>query len=103
MDNYELIARAIRNREQVIAEYDGHHREMTPHILATVDGVRRCLFYQFAGQSGRPLAPAGSPLNWRWMRVDRLAGLHTRPGEWHAAPEHTRPRRCLRDVDLQAA
>lgn len=32
-NNYELIAKAIREKLQITAVYQGHYREMCPHAL----------------------------------------------------------------------
>lgn len=42
-NNYELIARAIREKLQIIAVYQGHYREMCPHALGKKKvGSKRC-------------------------------------------------------------
>ncbi len=60
-DSYELIRRAILNKEQVVAMYGGHLRMMCPHKLGTKTGVAHGLFYQFGGTSETGLEPSGSP------------------------------------------
>jgi len=44
---YELLRRAIVERRQVVAVYDGLRRELCPHRLGTKNGRLQCLFYQF--------------------------------------------------------
>ena len=61
---YELIKRAIQDKEQVVATYQRHCREMCPHILG-VKGrrlaygpdplgtdLRRCYRYRCQGRTG---------------------------------------------------
>ncbi len=45
-DTYALIQQAILNKDQVIATYQGHRREMCPHVIGTKHGRRQALFYQ---------------------------------------------------------
>ena len=44
-ETYELIKRAIQDKEQVVATYRGHRREMCPHILGVKGGRPQALFY----------------------------------------------------------
>lgn len=96
---YALIRDAIRGRQQVIAVYLGHPREMCPHVIGTKDGREQALFYQFGGTSGKgPIVP-GSVHNWRCIPIDGLTEVSVRPGEWHTAPD--RPPACVDTVDLE--
>jgi hypothetical protein len=65
-DTYALLRQAILERKHVIAEYDGFHREMCPHVLGWKDGVRHIFSFQFAGGSSKGLPPEGQ---WKWMSV----------------------------------
>lgn len=60
MDTYALIREAIQRKQQVLATYDGHAREMCPHVLGTKDGRRQALFYQFGGTSSSGCQHIGS-------------------------------------------
>jgi len=104
-DTYALIRQAIEQRMHVLATYHGFHREMCPHSIGVNKrGERQALFYQFAGQSSRELGPPGSPDNWRCLRVDELQDVSLRNGQWHTAPDHTRPQTCVfRNVDLEVS
>jgi hypothetical protein len=99
---YGLIRQAIEKRQQVIATYHGFRREMCPHSIGVNRrGERQALSYQFAGQSSQILGPPGSPNNWRCLRVDELTDVSLRDGDWHTAPDHTRPQTCVfRHIDL---
>ena len=53
MSTYELVKYAILNKKQIIAEYQGHYREMCPHAIGTKNGYQQALFYQFGGSSSK--------------------------------------------------
>jgi hypothetical protein len=96
---YSLVREAILGRHQIHATYEGHHREMCPHVLGrTKDGHTQALFFQFAGTSGRGLAPGG---DWRCMSIDRLEGVTIGPGEWRTAPNYPGPQTCVELVDVE--
>jgi hypothetical protein len=98
---YSIVRRAIINKEQVIATYDGHVREMCPHVLGTKDGRPQALFYQFGGFSHSGLGPMGSPDNWRCLPIEGLSDVSTRAGEWHTASIYRRPHQmCVDSVDI---
>ena len=48
---YDLVRQAVLNKDIVVATYQGHRREMCPHVLGTKDRRRQGLFYQFGGTS----------------------------------------------------
>lgn len=102
-DTYSLIRQAIQNKEQVIATYQGHEREMCPHVLGTKKGRQQALFYQFEGTSKSGLRPDGSPENWRCIFIDELENVRTREGPWHTAPNHSRPQTCVDQIDVEVA
>ncbi len=45
-NNYDLIAKAIKEKLQVTASYQGFYREMCPHALGSKNGRKQALFYQ---------------------------------------------------------
>ncbi|HYY45741.1 MAG TPA: hypothetical protein VE951_01650 [Candidatus Angelobacter sp.] len=95
-DIYRLIREAIERKQQVLATYHGYYREMCPHALGyNKRGDAQALFYQFGGESSRPLGPPGSPENWRCIRIDELSNVSLRVGEWHTAGDHTRHETCV--------
>ena len=59
---------------------------------------QQALFYQFDGHSSSGLGPDGSPGNWRCMFLDELSDVSAEQGEWHTAPNHTRPQTCVDDL-----
>ncbi len=100
--NYALVRQAVLEKQQVVATFKGHRREMCPHVLgAAPGGIAQCLFYQFAGGSESGLGPDGSPDNWRCIPVENLRNVEIRPGPWHTASNHSRRQTCVRRIDVQ--
>ena len=60
------------------------------------------LCYQYAGQSGSGLQPAGSPANWRCIAVEKLSRVELLEDAWNTAPNHSRPQTCVVEVDVDA-
>lgn len=100
MDNYALIEHAIRNRELVIAEYDGFERHMCPHVLGWKGEKRQALFFQFAGGSKSGL-PAGGA--WRCIPVDDLTNVRTQQGEWHSGTTAGGRMTCVDTIDIEVS
>lgn len=100
-DAYSLVRQAIINKDQVIATYQGHNREMSPHVIGTKGGRQQALFYQFGGTSSSGLGPDGSGENWRCIPVDELQGVSTRKGAWHTAPTHSQEQTCVDSIDVE--
>jgi hypothetical protein len=94
---YALVRRAIEQRQQVHAAYDGHRRRMCPHVIGTRDGQPRALFFQFDGSSGRGLAAGG---DWRCLPLAGLTEVSIQDGPWHTRA-HSEPQRCIDAVDLE--
>jgi hypothetical protein len=100
---YDVIREAIINKHQVTGWYRGHFREMCPHTLGWKNGKRHALLYQFDGTSSSGLHPDGSRLNWRCLDVDDLSTVEARDGDWHSAPNHSRPQSCIDEVEVEVA
>jgi hypothetical protein len=94
---YALVRRAIEQRLQVQATFDGHQRRMCPHVIGSRDGQPRVLFFQFAGSSGRGLPPGG---DWRCLPLDGLTEVSVQDGRWHTRA-HSGPQHCIEVVDLE--
>jgi hypothetical protein len=95
-ENYRLVRKAIARKQQVLAFYRGYYREMCPFLIGiSRHGRLQALFYQFAGESSQQIGPPGSPDNWRCIAVDELEDVRLRDGDWHSAPNHTRPETCV--------
>lgn len=101
MPIYALIREALLTRQQVVATYNGHVREMCPHVLGETGGVRHALFYQFGGTSSQGPCRPGSPDNWRCIPLHRLTDVSIRPGDWHTTSIYARPTSCVSEVDVQ--
>ena len=98
MDIYDQLRDAILNRQQIIATYHGHRREMCPHILGYKSGRRHVLFFQFGGTSGSGLPASGE---WRCMDIDELHDVEVRDGQWHTGLRHLRPQTCVDLIDME--
>jgi hypothetical protein len=93
----DLIVAAIQQKLIVTATYQGRVRIMCPHVVgykATKQHGQElnALFFQFAGESKSGLPPGGE---WRCIHLDQLTNISTAPGEWHTAPDHSRPQTCV--------
>lgn len=97
-DAYSIVRQAILDKEQIVATYGGHRREMCPHVIGTKDERRQALFFQFAGSSSSGL-PAGG--QWRCIPIDGLSDVISQPGEWHSGGRHTQPQTCVDIVDVE--
>ena len=102
-DVHALIRQAILNKDQVIATYQGHHREMCPHVLGRKGGRSQALFYQFGGTSSSGLGPPGSGNNWRCIPLAGLSNVSTRKGQWYTAPTYSREQTCIEFIDVEIA
>jgi hypothetical protein len=97
-DNYFLIRRAVVERKQIQATYEGRVRKMCPHVLGTKNGRPQALFFQFAGESARGLRPGG---DWRCLPVDELTAVSLHDGPWHTDDRYGRAEQtCVGEVDI---
>lgn len=101
MQKYFVIRDAVKKKLQIHAFYNGHHREMCPHVIGKKNGTRQGLFYQFGGTSESILGPADSPANWRCIPIDGLSDVHVVGGPWHSAPNYPGMQECVDDVDAK--
>jgi hypothetical protein len=97
---YAIVRQAIVDKQQIIATYDGHRREMCPHVIGTKAGRQQALFFQFAGSSSSGLEPGGE---WRCLPIEGMTDVSTRSGEWHTGQGLSRPEPCVDQVDVDAA
>lgn len=96
---YSIIKSAIANKLVITAVYDGHYREMCPHVLGlNKRGEYQALFYQFGGTSKSGLGPPGSFDNWRCVPLAELSMVSSREGEWRTATNHSRPQTCVKVI-----
>jgi hypothetical protein len=94
---YDLFARAMADRKQVLCIYDGFPRELCPIILGHSQGQEKALTFQFGGRSGRGLPRGGQ---WRCLFLFKVADVRLRDGAWHAGDSHSQPQGCVEIVDL---
>jgi hypothetical protein len=101
--SYDLIRQAILEKKIVAAKYNGFVRIMCPHVIGKNKlGKEQALFYQFDGESSsRPIEPDGSPVNWRCIEIAKLTEVSIQDGEWHSAPNHSRPQTCVAFIDVE--
>lgn len=99
--NYLIIRNAIINKQQVIATYNAHVREMCPHVIGMKNGKEQALFYQFGGSSSSgPIIP-NSPQNWRCLPIDGLSNIKVQDGAWHTSNNHSKAQKCVDDIDIE--
>jgi hypothetical protein len=98
-----MIRQAIIDRDIVVANYQGHVREMCPHLIGKKNGRLQVFLYQFAGESSRGLKPDGSPANWRCLSVEALPNVFMKKstGEWHTALNYSPVQTCVDEVDVK--
>lgn len=97
-DVYSLVRQAIVDKEQIIATYKGHVREMCPHVIGMKNGRPQALFFQFGGTSSSGLPPDGE---WRCIPIEGLDRVVSQAGEWHSAPNHSQPQTCVDIIDVE--
>lgn len=78
---YDLFARAMANRKQILCMCDGYPREICPHILGQTKGQEMALAYQFGGQSKSGLPPGGE---WRCLMLEKVRDVSLRDGHWYS-------------------
>lgn len=103
MDAYSLIRDAIVAKNSISGDYDGHYREMSPHVIGTKRGRAQALCYQYGGTSKSGLGPVGSGRNWRCVVIDKLSNVRTIKDVWETAPDHSRPQTCVDVIEAEVA
>jgi hypothetical protein len=94
---YDLIARAMVERQQVHCFYQGRPRSICPAILGHTDGEERTLAFQFGGSSSKGLPPGG---DWKCFKLAEMTKVELRRGKWHAGSSHRERQQCVKVVDL---
>ena len=100
-DTYQIVRQAIIDKKQIVAEYNGHVREMCPHVIGEKNGRLQALFYQFGGTSSSKSIIPGSKDNWRCVIIENLRVIEVRDGDWYSSSDHTRPQTCVDEVDVE--
>ncbi len=101
MNIYEIIKEAIQNKQRIIATYNGHVREMCPHVIGIKSGKQQALFYQFGGTSSSGQITPNSPKNWRCIPIQGLSNVSSQDGEWHTGINHSKPQTCVDYIDKE--
>ena len=97
-NTYEIVRKAIIQKKQIVAEYQGHKREMCPHVIGKKYGENQALFYQFGGTSSSGIIVPGSKKNWRCIKIDELRNVEVRDGKWYSFSDHKEPQNCVDEV-----
>ncbi len=101
---YDLVRQAILSKQNIEADYQGHHRVMSPHTLGlSKAGGEQALFYQVGGTSSSGLMPPGHPKNWRCIPLDGLTNIKLAGGAFGTAPNHSMPQTCVAQIDIEVA
>ena len=100
-NTYEIVKNAIMKRKQIVAEYQGHKREMCPHVIGTKKGRKQALFYQFGGTSSSGPIERDSTNNWRCIPIDGLNFVEIRDGAWHSFSPHKQRQTCVDEIDVE--
>jgi hypothetical protein len=96
--NYKLFVRAMRERKQIDCTYDGHRRELCPHILGhNKDGEEAALAVQFGGNTSK--GPLQKP-QWKCLRLALVSNAELRDGRWYEGKRHNQQQHCVASVDL---
>ena len=99
--NYDLIRQAIIDKAQVIAVYQGHEREMCPHVIGLKGNKEQALFCQFGGYSGSAGTVTPDSLLWRCLSIDTLSEVLIRSGPWYTIDTHTQRQTCVDIIDVE--
>jgi hypothetical protein len=94
---YKLFRRAILEEKQVTCVYNGHYRELCPHIIGYTNDEEKVLAFQFGGSSSSKLPPRGE---WRCLVLANVEDVRLRAGPWRAGGSHSQQQRCVEDIDL---
>jgi hypothetical protein len=96
-----LLRVAIRQRQPVVAVYDGCGRSLCPHKLGwNKEDARRVLCYQYRGESVSGLDRKEESSNWRCLAVEKLSAVELIEDVWHTASNHSRPQTCIVRVEM---
>ena len=94
---YQLFARAMTERQQILCSYNGYRREICPVILGHTRGQEKALTFQFGGESVKGLPQGGE---WRCLFLAKVRDVSLLVGPWHTGSSHAQPQGCVEEVDL---
>jgi uncharacterized protein len=92
---FDLLHRAILQRQQVVCSYKGRRREVCPYVLGHSGIHEKALVFQFAGESASALPPDGE---WRCLFLRDVGDVVLRDGPWHGGAQHRSRQTCVDDV-----
>ena len=95
---YELVKKAILNKQSVTCYYNGYLRKMSPHVIGTKNGREQALFYQYGGQSSEGISYNPSR-NWRCIFIDKISNLTINNDEFKTANNHSKRHNCVDYTD----
>jgi hypothetical protein len=100
---YRMVRQAIIDKDLVVASYQGHVREICPHVIGKKNGRLRAFLYQFAGGSDSGRKPDGSSANWRCLFIDELSDvtIQKSEGTWHTASNYSAMQSCVDEIDAR--
>lgn len=95
---YRIVRKAIENEQQVTCLYQGHYRELCPHIIGWTGGEERLLAWQFGGKTSSRLLPVGGA--WKCLNIAEMSDVKVRGGRWHTGDYHRKSQTCVVEIDL---
>lgn len=94
--NFQFIMEAIKNKQQIYAEFDGNPRKMCPHVLGYSNGIEQALFCQFGGRSTSEGEIRPDNAKWRCIPVQKLLNVRIVNGPWYTLEtKHKRRTSCV--------
>lgn len=100
MTTYELIRKAIENKQCITCDYGGYSRRMTPHVIGIKNGKEQALFFQYGGESGSGLSD-NPEKNWRCIEISKVSNATINRDEFQTAQNHNRGQNCVSIIDLE--
>lgn len=94
-ETLELLASAVRQKKQVLCDYQGYPRQLCVHAVGWKNGREQAMAFQFAGESSKGLPPGGQ---WRCMKVEEIENATLHDGEWHSSDDHSKPQTCVDEI-----
>jgi hypothetical protein len=100
MTTYELVKRAIQNKQCLTFTFQGYLRKMSPHFIGTKNGTERALFFQYDGKSKSGLNKDRTK-NWRCIDLDKIEDIEINSDPFQTARNYTNPPNCINVIDLK--
>lgn len=102
---YLQLREAIIQKQQVIADYKGHHWVMCPHAIGTgPNGNEQLMAYQFDGTSSKgDVKGLSASDKWRCLPIDGLTNVIVQDGEWHTGDNHSVSNTCIASLDIEVS